>query len=91
MTAKITDINEYRARKNGDERTYSNLARLTDNQVRTRLEVLRLVEQQGLNLETAPVYLVNNLFPEGYDRENHREDDYATLLKEAERRGVTTR
>lgn len=85
MTAIITDMAEFKARKRGA--VIPELETLTDRQVTTRAEIMRLVLAGDIDPSTLPEFAAG-LFPEGYDPENHPRDNYDLLVAEAGRRGV---
>ena len=90
MTAIITNMADYREKKRGTQ-DISILRTLTDAQVSANIGVSKLIDSGVINLEEIPEGLRNDLYPNGYDPENHPEDNYALLVEEAQRRGVATR
>lgn len=88
MTAIVTDLDEYRARKMQDAAVSVALSGLTDRQVTTRIVVMDKVLKGDIVLDTVPSFVYDNIFPKGYDPANHPEDNLAALRNEATRRGL---
>ena len=87
MTATITYLAEYLATKNktGPPET---LSTLTDAQITSRIQVMEKVEAGLIVIGEIPHFIANSVFPRGYDPDNHEEDNLASLVTEAKRRGV---
>lgn len=82
--AKITDLAEYRARRNGvNEQAY--FATWSDRHIWTRQNMLVLMKRDGVDPADPAFKFV---FKDGYDPVNHLGDNLEALQREAARRGV---
>lgn len=77
--AIVTHMSEYRQRKGVAE-----FSTWTDHKVETRHELLRMVAKHG-GAEDPQLSFV---FPNGFDPENHAEDNIELVFQEGVRRGV---
>lgn len=82
--AIITDINEYRKSKEG-----SVLSKWSDTKLKTRYALLKQIEDGANYLTDSSHPLVVRAFPNGFDPENHPEENIGLVREEAVHRGVT--
>lgn len=87
--AIITDINEYRARKETNSAAaVVAFSGLSDTWLKMRYKVLLHVENGVYDPYDTSDKLAQIAFPNGYDPVNHPEDNFELVLGEMERRGV---
>lgn len=90
MTAVVTDIRDYiKGKAVQDAAGVIALSSLTDGQLKTRLVVIERIESGALVLANVPPFLMENLFPGGYDPSTPR-DNAVCLRAEIARRGEST-
>lgn len=82
--AIVTDLAEYRARKEG-----SPLQSYSDAKLQTRYTVLEHVENGADYLTRQDNALSRMQWPRGFDPERHPEDNIDAVRLEAAKRGVT--
>lgn len=87
MAASIIDITKYRSAKQGKESAPA-LIELSDGQLSARIDYFQHVDENVSAFYNLPEGMQENICPNGYDPDNHPEDNYARLLAEANRRGV---
>jgi len=81
--AIITDMAIYREKKLG-----KTLPHLTDEQVKTRYSLVKQIESGADFSDATASRLMKVVFPNGYDPNNHPEDNGNVLWAEGIRRGV---
>lgn len=87
MDAIITDINEYRRRKNGATHIDA-FAKYSDRSIQTRHRMLKFIEEGHTELTDTSQAVPRMSFPNGFDPENHAEDNINAVYAEGVRRGV---
>ena len=87
MTATVTNINEYKAKKDGTN-NIDYFSKWSDWRLSTRQVLLSYVVAGHTDLIDPKAPMVNQLFPGGYDPENNPGDNLAAVRAECERRGV---
>lgn len=87
MTAIVTDINEYRERKNG----VSNIdyfSTWSDRSILARYKLLGFIENGSTDLIDMSKPIPRMSFPDGFDPENHPGENIKAVYAEGVRRGV---
>lgn len=80
MTSNVTDIKPYQDRKV--------LERMGDDRIRSRYNFLHSVRDMGPDYDPNKDGQIKDLFPRGFDPENHPEDNIDAIFAEGVRRGV---
>jgi len=89
MTAIITDINEYKARKGiGEAAQVDYFSGWSDKSIKARHKMLGFIEKGFTELIDMSQPVPRMSFPNGFDPENHPEDNINAVRAEGVRRGV---
>lgn len=81
--AIVTDINEYRAKKESPV-----LSSWSDAKLKSRYTMLKHIENGADFLTDSTNPLVRRAFPTGFDADEHVQDNIDKIREEANRRGV---
>lgn len=87
MTATVTDIRQYKVRKNG-AKNINSFSDWSDKRLTTRHKLLEFVEAGHTDLIDDTQRMTQLTFPGGYNPDKNPGDNIAAVYSECVRRGV---